>query len=81
MLKGIVSRDSANLRPLMYSLGLNNSPRIGFTLLSRASKRNCAANRGSVDVKWRVLDFTQLWQAALKYVPQIVAKRGILPRR
>jgi hypothetical protein len=33
---------------------------------------------GAVDVKWLVLDFTLLWQTALKCVPQTMAYHGIL---
>jgi hypothetical protein len=41
----------------MYSLGLNNPPRIGFTLVYR----------GTVYVKWRVHEFNHLLSSALKY--------------
>jgi hypothetical protein len=51
----------------MYSLGLNNTPRINFKikLLSRASKIYDASNRGPLDVKWRVLDFSVLLNSML----------------
>jgi hypothetical protein len=38
LIKGIVSRDSVSLRPLVYSLGLNNMPRISFKLVKSCIK-------------------------------------------
>jgi hypothetical protein len=57
------------LRPLVYSLDLNNPPSTVTVLHleSRASKINDLTNRGTVDVKWRVLEFGHLQSSALKY--------------
>jgi hypothetical protein len=51
---------SCQLRPLTYSLGLSNAPRLSFKLVqySRASNINDVSNSGFIDVKWRGLDFT-----------------------
>jgi hypothetical protein len=51
----------------MYRIGLNNPPRICLT--SRKSRVNIydATNRQTVNVKWRVLEFTELLSSALKY--------------
>jgi hypothetical protein len=40
---------------LVFSLGLNDPPRRYFI---RAAKRYDASNRGTLDVKWRVLEFS-----------------------
>jgi hypothetical protein len=58
-----------------YSLGLTNLPRIGFTHVKSRIKTIRRCEQGAVDVKWRVLDFTLLWQTALKCVPRITAPR------
>jgi hypothetical protein len=73
-LKGIVYQ----LRPLVFSLGLNNPPRIGILYSkSRAAKRYDASNRGTLDVKWRELELSLLPSSVLKCVPRIVAIRGV----
>jgi hypothetical protein len=57
------------LRPLVYSLGLNNALRNCFTVhsLSRASKVSGAStDKGPLDVKWLWLDFTLLLNPALQ---------------
>jgi hypothetical protein len=67
------------LRPLLFSLSLNNPPRTVGILYSksRAAKRYEALNRGALDVKWRELEFRLLLNSALKYVPQTVAIHGV----
>jgi hypothetical protein len=56
------------LRPLMYSLGLNNAPRISFKLLKLRIKIYDVSNRQFLDVKWRGLVSTLLLNSALKFV-------------
>jgi hypothetical protein len=41
----------------MYSLGQNNPPRIGFTLVKSRIKKIRRREQGAVNVKWLVLDF------------------------
>jgi hypothetical protein len=61
----------------VFGLGLNN-PRVGILYSkSRATKRYDALNRGTLDVKWRELEFSLLPSSALKCVPRIVAIRGV----
>jgi hypothetical protein len=68
LFKGIVSR-VCQLRPLVYSFGPNNMPRISFKLVqSRIKKIYDASNRGPLDVKWRELDFTFLLKSVIKFV-------------
>jgi hypothetical protein len=60
--------------PLVVSLGLNNQPRTGFTLVkSGITNIHGAANRGTVDCK--------MADTSLKCVPvpRIVTKKIILP--
>jgi hypothetical protein len=40
-------------------------------------KRNDTVNRGTVDVKWLVLNFTLLWQTVLKCVPLTMVYHGV----
>jgi hypothetical protein len=69
------------LWPLVVSLGLNNPLSNGFTLAKSRIKRYDTTNRGDcVYVKWKILDFTLLWQTALSGVPRIVTKNLILPK-
>jgi hypothetical protein len=57
----------------VFSLGL-----VGIlNSKSRAAKRYDASNRGTLDVKWRELEFSLLPSSALKCVPEIVAIRGV----
>jgi hypothetical protein len=62
MLKVIVSRDCVSTVTIGgYSLGHTHSLlRIGITLVKSRVKKIRHANRGTVDVKWLVLDFTLL---------------------
>jgi hypothetical protein len=54
----------------MNSLGLNNPPRIGLTLVkSHVENKWCIKQRETVAVKWLAMNFTLLWQTALKCVP------------
>jgi hypothetical protein len=50
----------------VYSLGRNNPPRIVLHLESRASKIYDVTNRGTVYVKWRILEFAHLVSSAVK---------------
>jgi hypothetical protein len=54
----------------VYSLDLNNSPRIGLTPGKSCVKNYDATNRGALDVKWWVLEFSLLPSSALKCVPR-----------
>jgi hypothetical protein len=68
----------------MYSLGQNNPPRIGFTLVKSRIKKIRRREQGAVNVKWLVLDFTVLWQTALKCTADHGIPRYLncgLPRR
>jgi hypothetical protein len=53
------------LRPLIYSLGLNIAQHISFTL--EKSKIYDVSNRQFLDEKWLVLDSTLLLNSALKF--------------
>jgi hypothetical protein len=65
------------LRPLVYSLGLNNPPRICLTPRKSRVKNLWSNKQGTVYVKWRVLEFGQMpriattvitsWQTTLKW--------------
>jgi hypothetical protein len=57
------------LRPWVYSLGLNKTIRCVYVLHleSRAAKIYDVTNRGTVDVKWRVLEFGHLPSSAVKW--------------
>jgi hypothetical protein len=69
-------RNVYQLRPLVFSLGLNNPPRILYSK-SRAAKRYDASNMGTLDVKWRELEFSNLLSSPLKCVLRIVSIRGV----
>jgi hypothetical protein len=49
-------------------------------LESRASKIYDASNRWSLDVKWRVLDFTPLLNSALKWVTLCLQTTACTPQ-
>jgi hypothetical protein len=57
------------LRPLVYSLDLNNSPRIGLTPGKLRAKNLWRNKQGALDVKWRELELSLLPSSALKCVP------------
>jgi hypothetical protein len=61
ILKGQCHELVCQLRPLLYSLGLNIAPRTCFT----------PPNRGSLNVKWRVLDSTVLLKSALYFTAEL----------
>jgi hypothetical protein len=73
LLKGIVSRDGLSTETIgVYcSLSLNN-PYLSYLsvsvlhLGSRTSKIYDVTNRGTVDVKWRVLEYFHLLSSAVK---------------
>jgi hypothetical protein len=64
------------LLALVFSL--SNTPRIGFTLVKLCIKNIRAANWGTADVKWLVMDLTLLWKTALKYAPRMATKKILL---
>jgi hypothetical protein len=65
-------RNVYQLRPLAFSLGLNNPrSRVGnLYSKSRTATRYEASNRGALNVKWRELEFSLLPSSALKCVPR-----------
>jgi hypothetical protein len=67
---------------MVFSLGLNNMPRISFKL--RSSNNYDISNRRPLDEKWQELDFTLLLNSALKSLTlgwQIAVFPGGLPQR
>jgi hypothetical protein len=58
--KGTVSRESMSTETIGEKFVHYNVPRICFTLSNRVSKVYDASNRGTLEVKWRGLDFTLL---------------------
>jgi hypothetical protein len=72
-----VTRNVYQLRPLVYSLGLNNPPRRYFILSKVARQKDMTLQTGILDVKWRELELGLLLSSALKCVPRIVAIRGV----
>jgi hypothetical protein len=66
------------LRPLVYSLGLNNPPRTGICLTPRKLRVKNLWLTGTVDVKWRVLECGHLLSSAVKCrgLPQQVKLLG-----
>jgi hypothetical protein len=61
-LKGWCHKMVCQLCQLVVSLGLNNPPRKGFTLVKARIKRYGSVNKGALDLKWLAQDFTMLWQ-------------------
>jgi hypothetical protein len=56
------------LRPLVHSLGPNNTPRISFKLVKLRIKNIRRFKQGPLDVKWWGLDSTVLLKSALKFI-------------
>jgi hypothetical protein len=73
-LKGIVKASTETFGD--FRLGLNKPRRYVYSK-SRAAKRYDASNRETLDLKWLDLENSLLLSSALKYVPQIMAIRGV----